>query len=233
MHFSPYSKRFSKDMDYFHDTQELVNAVFNKDQELMREAGFTVEVKREFKGFVTAKVSKESRSTEIDWGQDSSWRFMPLVYDPECGYRLHPVDLAINKVLALAGRHEPRDYYDVLYITDEILPLGALVWAAPSKDPGFNPASLLEMLRRKGKYRPEDFEDMILTQPLDLQAMKMKWMAALDDAEEFIWSRPMNEHGCLYYSLAEKRFVQPKPEDKDVVCHYARPGGVLPQIVEN
>ena len=73
---------------------------------------------------------------------------------------------------------------------------------------------------------------MILPEVRVFQAMKMKWMAALEDADAFIWSRPMNEHGCLYYSLDKKEFVQPEPGEANVVCHYGRPGGVLPQIVE-
>jgi hypothetical protein len=47
---------------------------------------------------------------------------------------LHPIDLAVNKVLALAGRDEPRDLLDTLYQHREVLCLGALCWAACGKD---------------------------------------------------------------------------------------------------
>jgi len=64
---------------------------------------------------------------------------MPAVYSEDSGFMLHPVDIAINKLLALAGRDEARDFLDIIYIDRNILSLGALCWAAVSKDPGFFP----------------------------------------------------------------------------------------------
>jgi len=59
-------------------------------------------------------------------------------------------DLATNKVLALAGRLEARDWIDVLVCHERIQNLGYLFWAACSKDPGFSPSSLLSEARRGG-----------------------------------------------------------------------------------
>ena len=92
---------------------------------------------------------------------------MPPVRDELGGFLLHPVDLAVNKTLALAGRDEPRDYADILFIHERILPLGALCWAAAGKDPGFTPLSLLELLRRRGRHRPEDMARLALAGPTD------------------------------------------------------------------
>jgi hypothetical protein len=39
---------------------------------------------------------------------------MPTLRSEVVGYVLHPIDLAINKLLALAGRDEPRDFLDIL-----------------------------------------------------------------------------------------------------------------------
>ena len=75
---------------------------------------------------------------------------MPLVRDPLGGLLLHPVDLAVNKVLALAGRDEARDYVDILFVHERVLRLSALCWAAAGKDPGLTPLSLLELLKRRG-----------------------------------------------------------------------------------
>ena len=60
------------------------------------------------------------------------------------GYTLHPIDLAINKLLAVAGRDEPRDFLDIIDLHTRTLPIGALCWAGAGKDPGFTPFSLLE-----------------------------------------------------------------------------------------
>jgi hypothetical protein len=182
------------------------------------------------RGFIRTVVSKAGNATKVEWAHDSAWRFMPPIKSAEVGVQLHPIDLAVNKVLALAGRDEPRDFLDILFINDTILPLGALVWAAVGKDPGFTPFSLLEIIRRRGKYRAEDFARLHLVQPVDLVANKTKWLAALDQCEDFIKERPTMEVGCLYYSREKDAFVLPR-EREAVVPHYGTPGGVIPSFL--
>jgi hypothetical protein len=148
LHFTPNSVRFSNDLDFFHDSVARVATAYGQDAALLTEAGYAVEVEVSQPGFVRAIVGRGEEATRIDWAHESAWRFMPPVQDPLGGFLLHEVDLAVNKVLALAGRDEPRDFVDVLFIHDRILPLGALCWAAVGKDPGFTPHSLLD---RDGK----------------------------------------------------------------------------------
>ena len=154
-------------------------------------------------------------------------------YSNDMDYTLHPIDLAINKLLALVGRDEPRDFLDILDLHNRTLPIGALCWAAAGKDPGFTPYSLLEIMRRRGRYHREDFERLKLAEPVDLPALKTQWLAALSDAEAFVRARPPDEVGCLYYSPSLERFVAPgKTGPGDAVPHYGRPGGVLPRVLE-
>ena len=75
-----------------------------------------------------------------------------------------------------------------------------------------------------------DSEARVAREQPDLVALKTTWLAALDDAEAFISSRPPEEVGCLYYSLAKERFVDRFGSDDDVRTHHGRPGGVLPRI---
>jgi len=154
---------------------------------------------------------------------------MPVVKDDALGFVLHPVDLAVNKVLALAGRDEPRDLLDTLYQHREVLALGALCWAACGKDPGFTPLSLLELLRRRGRIRPEDLARLQLVGEIDLPELKTAWLEALDSVASFVESRPPDEIGCLYYSASRETFVDPR-EAPDAVPHFGRPGGVIPQV---
>ena len=229
LHRIPNSKRYSNDLDYFHDSEQRVASAFEADRELLLKAGFKVQIEMNQRGFIRAVVSQAGEATKIEWAHDSAWRFMPPIRNEEVGVQLHPIDLAVNKVLALAGRDEPRDFLDILFIHDEILPLGALIWAAVGKDPGFTPVSLLELIKRRGKYRPEDFSRLNLVEPVDLVATKRKWLEALDDAERFIRSRPPSEVGCLYYCPDAEEFVVPS-ESVKVVPHFGAPGGVLPRI---
>jgi hypothetical protein len=63
-------------------------------------------------------------------GFDSAFRFFPVEPDTDLGDRLNFWDAAINKVLALAGRNEIRDYLDVIWLHEQHLQPGAVVWAA-------------------------------------------------------------------------------------------------------
>lgn len=96
--------------------------------------------------------------------------------------------------------------------------LGGLCWAACGKDPGFTPLSLLELLHRRGRLRPEDLARLDLVE-------------ALDSVEPFVATRPPDEIGCLYYSALRRAFIDPR-EAADAAPHFGRPGGVLPRIAD-
>jgi hypothetical protein len=83
----------------------------------------------------TAAVTKGDDGTRLEWVVDSDFRFFPTMRDEVFGYGLHPVDLAMNKALAAAGRRELRDLVDLVTIHETILPLGGVVWAAVEKLP--------------------------------------------------------------------------------------------------
>lgn len=236
MHFAPNSIRYSDDLDFFHDSEARVASAFATDRGTLERAGYTVDVELSLPGFIRAVVRYGQDATRVDWAHDSAWRFMPLVRDALGGLLLHPVDLAINKVLALAGRDEPRDFVDILSVHGSVLPLAALCWSAVGKDPGLTPLSLLELLKRRGRYRPEDFVRLHLAEPFDLPRAKETWLGALGDTEAFVRERPPEECGCLYYSVAGKRFVVPRSGEslavQGVVPHYGAPGGVLPRVAD-
>lgn len=229
LHFEPNSKRTSNDLDYFHDSVERVATAFTADRDLLTAQGYVLSVQLTQPGFVRAIVAKGEDATKVEWAHDSAWRFMPTEVAEDIGYRLHPIDLAVNKVLALAGRNEARDFFDVIHIQRDLLPLGPLCWAAAGKDPGFTPLSLLDLLARRGRYQPEDFERLHLAVTVELPALKTEWLAALEGAERFARARPPDQVGCLYYSPSEKRFVDPETCG-DAVPHFGRPGGVLPAV---
>ncbi len=234
LHFEPNSLRYSNDLDFFHDSSEVVKVAFEKDLESLKQNAIEVIVSLKLDGFIRCEVRKGEDRTKIEWAHDSAWRFMPPVYREDSGFMLHTVDIAINKLLALAGRDEARDFLDILYIDKNILSIGALCWAAVSKDPGFSPSSLFELIQRRGKYREEEFKRLMYREELDLQAVKMQWLEALDKAKLFLRERDIENVGCLYYSVSQEKFIAPKVADgeldSDVIIHYGKLGGILPRI---
>ena len=119
--FSPNFNRYSSDLDYFNDTIELVATTFAKDQKVLENNKVQVEVIMSQPGFIRVVASSKNESTKIEWVHDTDWRFLPASYNENAGFVLSPIDLAINKLLALVGRNEPRDFIDILFCHKNIL----------------------------------------------------------------------------------------------------------------
>ncbi len=138
------SYRFSDDLDIFHDVAESVATCAELDVKALLESGYSVDWILRLTGFYRVDVSRLIYLSRLDWTTGSSFRFFPVQPDEDFGYCLHAADLAINKVLAFVGRCEIRDFLDVLYLDATYLGLGAMMWAACGKDPGYTPALLLD-----------------------------------------------------------------------------------------
>jgi hypothetical protein len=181
------SARFSHDFDIFHELAEEVTRASNRDVENLRQAGFQIEkISRAGEWehestFRKAKVIREKDTVEIDWAADSAFRFFPIERDPSLGWRLHLFDIATNKALALSARTKTRDYIDMVELR-KTFPLAAICWAAPGKDPGFTPLSLLQMMKRFAKIDPIEL-DKIKARALDPVALKTAWIEMSDAAE--------------------------------------------------
>jgi hypothetical protein len=177
------SPRFSADLDLFHDVSESIVASAEADAAVLIHHGYDFHWLLRQPSLQRAEVRRASDSLRLDWCSDSAFRFFPIQADAEFGYCLHPADLATNKVLALAGRSEVRDFIDVLYLHRSFLSLGAICWAASGKDQGFSPWSLLEYAKRNVKFREEDLASGYLAQPLSLPILKEEWLQAAYEAD--------------------------------------------------
>ncbi len=153
------------------------------------------------------------RALELEWVVDSDYRFFPTIRDDVFGYVLHPVDLALNKVMAAAGRRELRDIVDLVRVHDRILPLGALVWAAVEKSPGFTPEGLIAEIRRNMCYPAAEWRALATSEPIDATDVLARLRSALDDAEAFVRHMPTEKIGLLF--LTDGEIVQPDPDQLD------------------
>jgi hypothetical protein len=201
--------RFSNDIDIFHDREDRVAQAAMADAAVLRDAGFSVVWRRQLPLIYTATVSRDNTGTHLDWVADSDYRFFPTLPDPLFGYILHPADLAMNKVMAAAGRREPRDAVDLVSIHQRVLPLGAVVWAAVDKAPGFTPEGLIAEIRRTARYSQPEWASLSSSEPLDPVQIALQLRIALEDAEAFVARMPTEKAGLLF--LDNGCVVQPDP----------------------
>ena len=169
--------------------------------------------------------------------RDSAYRFFPLVTHDDLGLTLHPFDLATNKVLALVGRLEVRDWIDVILCHERIQPLGYLAWAACGKDPGFSPEAILEQAARSSRYSAEEVGQLSFEgiSP-DAAQLARTWHRQLEEAREIVTTLPPDHVGKCVVDTAGALFAG-GPADlasaltrKEVLFHEGRIRGALPQL---
>jgi hypothetical protein len=211
--------RYSGDIDIFHDREERVARAGEEDAAILEAAGLTVAWRRRQPTFYQAIVTRGVESTKLEWVVDSDFRFFPTRRDEIFGYVLHPVDLATNKAMAAAGRREPRDIVDLMTIHHEILPLGAVIWAAVEKAPGFTPEGLINEISRLARYTASDFQRVDSDSPIDPAATMQQVHRALRDADAFVTRMPSDKAGLLF--LKDGKVVQPDPDRLDDYATHA------------
>ncbi|MCE9637386.1 MAG: nucleotidyl transferase AbiEii/AbiGii toxin family protein [Planctomycetes bacterium] len=231
------STRISRDIDLFHDTAEAVRTSWAADRQLLEEAGNSVVAVRERGSFVEAVVARGGDSVVLQWTADSAYRFFPLAQHPDFGLVLHHFDLATNKVLALVGRLEPRDWIDVIGCHQHIQRLGYLAWAACGKDPGFSPASILEHAGRSARYSDVEIASLAFEGPSPAAAdLSRAWHAMLDEARGLVAALPPETSGRCVLGPDGRLFNGDAPAlcaalaAGRVQFHEGRVRGALPQI---
>ena len=196
------SPRLSRDVDLFHDSREAVVVTWEKDCRLLTSHGYTVQMRRQFPGFIEAIVAQADQQIVLQWVHDSAYRFFPLVEHVDFGLTLHPFDLAVNKTLALVGRLEPRDWIDMIYCHQSIQRLGLLAWAGCGKDPGLSPLFILEQAGRSAHYSKAELDKLEFAgSPPDAASLSREWQAMLSEARTIVDTLPAEEAGkCVLAS---------------------------------
>jgi hypothetical protein len=231
--------RLSRDIDLFHDTETAVDHTWRADRAVLEREGLVVRPIRQHRSLTEAEVSGQSGSVRIEWAHDSSYRFFPLVTHPVFGLTLHPVDLATNKVLALVGRLEVRDWIDVITTDARIQPLGYLAWAASGKDPGFSPSALLEHAARTSRYSQVEVARLAFEgEPPDAAALSRAWHRALSEARAVVDALPSADAGTCVLTRdhdlcrASAEDLPPLVATGALVFHPGSIRGAFPRVLE-
>jgi len=232
IHRSKSSVRHSNDIDFFHDTDEAVTSSSRADLSLLQQNGYQVEILINQPSFVRAVIIRGPDSLKLEWVRDTAFRFYPVIEDEELGYRLHDVDLAVNKCLALANRNEVRDIIDLIQLDKSFISLGSACWAACGKDPGFTPDLLLDCMKRHSIIRPEQLAAESLTILYTAPELKKEWLQLLSQSQNFIRQLPSVDLGCVYIEKSGTPVYQPTLQDLNTYQrHFGSIGGSWPRVI--
>lgn len=129
--------RSTQDLDFFGPLQEEVRSAFESLKKRLLEEGLQFQIVSSSPSFVRMIVEDPECGEEVlvDIGQD--YRLREPEYT-EIGPVLSTEELAADKLLALFGRAEARDFVDVFYLARK-LGVAAIMQLAKEKDPGFDP----------------------------------------------------------------------------------------------
>lgn len=224
--------RMSEDIDIFHDREERVAQAAAEDTEALQTEGFEITWLRREPAVYTAEIRGGNERTHLEWVADSDFRFFPTVQDELFGYMIHSIDLATNKVMAAAGRQKAADAVDLITIHNHVLPLGAVIWAAVEKAPGYTPEGLIAEIRRNAaRYREEDLRAVSSNDMIDPKLFHSRLRAVLDEAEAFVSRMPTEKIGLLF--LKDGKVVQPDPDRlNDYTTHAGQRRGHWPTSPE-
>ncbi|MGI8491272.1 MAG: nucleotidyl transferase AbiEii/AbiGii toxin family protein [Acidimicrobiales bacterium] len=126
--------RHTEDLDFFGLDPTSVDRLLVSVRPALLDAGFEVAVVRASPGFARLSVERRGERTEVDLAADA--RLMAPELGP-LGKILAGEELAIDKVLAVFGRAEARDFL-ALAAVEPGYGLAYLCSRATEKDPGFD-----------------------------------------------------------------------------------------------
>ena len=138
--------------------------------------------------------------------------------------------MATNKVLALVGRVEVRDWVDVMTCHEKIQPLGYLAWAACGKDPGFSPQMILEQAGRSARYSAAEVATLSFSgEPTPAGELSRRWHTILAQARQIVEHLPVEHVGEAVLTAGGELYTD-LPVAEKMQFHPGRLRGAWPII---
>jgi hypothetical protein len=204
---------------------------FQRDAEGLSVAGLNLTTLVDQPSFVWTVVAHGSEQVRLEWVLDSTFRFFPVQADEEFGYVLHLLDLATNKVLALAGRFEARDFIDAIYSERQGIALGLLAWAAAGEDPGPTPTLILENCRRFPGWNQANLPTCSVRQNWIMEAPG-KTGLAFSIVHRRLWIPFQQPKSAASTWTRPGKLVDPSSHPRGV-RHFSSVGGTWPRLADN
>lgn len=147
-------RRQTRDLDFFGLSVEAVDRLLPAVEAALGSSGLSVERIQVGAGFARLVVESEDDRTEVDLAADA--RLFPAEPGRPAPL-LSREELAVDKVLAIFGRAEARDFVDLTALEGRF-GLERLCRLAAEKDGGFTPGVFAQMLIRFDRLRRDEFE---------------------------------------------------------------------------
>lgn len=147
-------RRRTRDLDFFGLSPDAVDRLLPRVLDALGAAGLEVETVQANHGFARLVVQQGGERTEVDLAADA--RLFPAQPGHPAPTLTGP-ELGADKVLALFGRAEARDFADLLMLESQY-GLDRLLELAAEKDRGFSLRFFAEMLDRVDRFRRDEFD---------------------------------------------------------------------------
>jgi hypothetical protein len=147
-------ERQTRDLDFFGLTADAVDQLLPAVDRALQAASLVVHRVQESHGFARLIIEGDEDRTEIDLATDA--RLFPAEPGTPAPL-LSGEELAVDKVLAVFGRAEARDFADLMAVESRY-GLNRLCQLAAEKDRGFLLGVFVDMLHQFGRLRREEFE---------------------------------------------------------------------------
>jgi hypothetical protein len=135
-------ERDTRDLDFFGLNAAAVDRLTPVVQSQLTRAGYDVERVLSGAGFARLTVEGLGDRTEVDLAADA--RLFPAEAGPNGMLLLSSRELAVDKILAVFGRAEARDFLDLMNVASKF-DIEQLFDLAVQKDRGFSPAVFADM----------------------------------------------------------------------------------------
>jgi hypothetical protein len=166
--------RRSEDLDLFTGEREIGPAL-EAFRDALRREGLAVNAEPHHVGRTFARLLVGRRPVKVELGCDSPFHIRPSSRTLE-GMPVRSLeDLAADKVLALFGRAEARDFVDVYWLLRTHFDWSELLSLAQRKDPGFREEWFVRALRQVDRVGPGCAELLV---PLDFGDLRSEFVRA-------------------------------------------------------
>lgn len=132
--------RYSEDLDFFTANPNALRFVATYLNEIVKTLSATVEFTRTFNTFIESFVtSSDGERIKLDFAYDTPYRLRPTELHPLFNIQIDNfLDISANKLAALFDRAAEKDFVDVYFINQELMPFSDLLSYARQKQVGMD-----------------------------------------------------------------------------------------------